>query len=70
MIHQVPGISPITRRQLLTGLGCGLASVGSAQDADIKLRIGEINLELGPRQVIKTLAYNGQVPGPNRVHGT
>jgi len=35
-----------------------------ADPADITLRIGEISLELGPRRVVKTLAYNGQVPGP------
>jgi FtsP/CotA-like multicopper oxidase with cupredoxin domain len=64
MIRQFSDISPMTRRQLLAWVGCGLTSVGSAQDADIKLRIGEINLELAPRRVVKTLAYNGQVPGP------
>jgi FtsP/CotA-like multicopper oxidase with cupredoxin domain len=64
MIHQFAGISPMTRRQLLASVGCGLTSLGRAQDADIKLRIGEINLELAPRRVVKTLAYNGQVPGP------
>ena len=33
-------------------------------DADVTLRITEINLEVGPGQFIKTLAYNGQAPGP------
>jgi FtsP/CotA-like multicopper oxidase with cupredoxin domain len=32
--------------------------------ADVTLRIGETTLELGPRRSVKTLAYNGQVPGP------
>jgi FtsP/CotA-like multicopper oxidase with cupredoxin domain len=35
-----------------------------AGDADITLRIGETTVELAPRRTIKTLAYNGQVPGP------
>ncbi len=33
-------------------------------DADITLRIGDITLELAPRRTVRTLAYNGQVPGP------
>ena len=32
--------------------------------ADVTLRIGEMSHELAPRRVVKTLAYNGQVPGP------
>ena len=32
--------------------------------ADVTLRIAETTVELGPRRVVKTLAYNGQVPGP------
>jgi FtsP/CotA-like multicopper oxidase with cupredoxin domain len=32
--------------------------------ADITLRISEINAEIGPGHSIKTLAYNGQTPGP------
>jgi FtsP/CotA-like multicopper oxidase with cupredoxin domain len=35
-----------------------------AGDADVTLRIGEITLELAPRRTVRTLAYNGQVPGP------
>ena len=31
---------------------------------DITLRIGELNLELGPKRFVKTAGYNGQVPGP------
>jgi len=33
-------------------------------DADVTLRIGEMTLDLGPRRSVRTLAYNGQVPGP------
>jgi FtsP/CotA-like multicopper oxidase with cupredoxin domain len=35
-----------------------------AGDADITLRIAETTLELAPRRTVRTLAYNGQVPGP------
>jgi FtsP/CotA-like multicopper oxidase with cupredoxin domain len=40
------------------------ASQVARSAADITLRIGEINLEVAPRRFIKTLAYNGQAPGP------
>jgi FtsP/CotA-like multicopper oxidase with cupredoxin domain len=33
-------------------------------DADITLRIAETTLELAPSRTVRTLAYNGQVPGP------
>jgi FtsP/CotA-like multicopper oxidase with cupredoxin domain len=33
-------------------------------EADITLRIAEMTLELAPRRTVRTLAYNGQVPGP------
>ena len=54
-------------------MGLGLCSaIGSSQstkpvattEADITLRIQEITLDLAPRRSVKTLAYNGQVPGP------
>jgi FtsP/CotA-like multicopper oxidase with cupredoxin domain len=64
----------------LTGYLLSSASVGFGQrsgatttsssgaqpqgDADINLRIGELTLDLAPRRSIRTLAYNGQVPGP------
>jgi FtsP/CotA-like multicopper oxidase with cupredoxin domain len=35
-----------------------------AGPADITLRISEMTLELGPRRRVKTLAYNGEIPGP------
>jgi FtsP/CotA-like multicopper oxidase with cupredoxin domain len=38
------------------------AASGSA--ADITLRIGEITHELAPGRTVRTLAYNGQTPGP------
>ena len=54
-------------------MGSGLAlALSSSQralsadspDADITLRIQELSVDLGPRHTVKTLAYNGQVPGP------
>jgi FtsP/CotA-like multicopper oxidase with cupredoxin domain len=37
---------------------------GAHSSADFTLRIAENNLEVGPHRFIKTLAYNGQSPGP------
>ena len=33
-------------------------------DADVTLRVAETTIELAPGRTIRTLAYNGQVPGP------
>jgi len=33
-------------------------------DPDVTLRIGDVTIELAPGHTIKTLAYNGSVPGP------
>jgi FtsP/CotA-like multicopper oxidase with cupredoxin domain len=33
-------------------------------EADVTLRIGEMSLDLGLRRSVRTIAYNGQVPGP------
>jgi len=41
-----------------------LARATDEPAADITLRIAEINADLGNGHVVKTLAYNGQVPGP------
>jgi FtsP/CotA-like multicopper oxidase with cupredoxin domain len=64
----------MNRRQFLAAAGGGisLAASGFAQAsgdreqslADIRLRIQEITLELAPNRLIKTIAYNGQAPGP------
>jgi FtsP/CotA-like multicopper oxidase with cupredoxin domain len=32
--------------------------------ADITIRIAEIAVELAPKRIVKTVTYNGQVPGP------
>ena len=35
-----------------------------AGDADITLRIAPVTLDIAPKRSIKTIGYNGQVPGP------
>jgi FtsP/CotA-like multicopper oxidase with cupredoxin domain len=58
----------MNRRRFIaeTGAAC-LASLerGRAQDkADVTLRIAAVDVEIAPRRVIKTIGYNGGVPGP------
>jgi FtsP/CotA-like multicopper oxidase with cupredoxin domain len=60
------GCPEMTRRELLSLTGC-LISTGTlarANPADITLRLSETNVELGPGHTVKTVAYNGKVPGP------
>lgn len=45
-------------------LAFSAAAAVPATPADITLRISEITADLGPGHSIKTLAYNGQTPGP------
>jgi FtsP/CotA-like multicopper oxidase with cupredoxin domain len=67
----------MTRRDLLSLTGCWMSAaalnsgqsssgvvVPDSRDADITLRIGEVTVELAPRRSVKTLAYNGETPGP------
>src|ERR1700735_2869777 len=71
--------SDMNRRQFLSSTGLVLASrslpgvlraqAGSSAasrpgEPDYKLRIEPCTLEIGPGVTIKTLGYNGQVPGP------
>ena len=45
----------------------GPATVSASQvtgPADLQLRIGSVAWDLAPKRSIRTLAYNGQVPGP------
>ena len=54
----------ITRRRLLAlGSACA-AGLAADPPADITLRIGEITVDIGRGHSVKTLAYNGQIPGP------
>lgn len=55
------GASNLTRRQWLYLAG---AACARSESADIRLRIAETTLELGPKRSLRTVAYNGQVPGP------
>lgn len=60
----------ISRRELLKMSGwaaasCALPAIAQQSSAaDHRLEIAPFTLEVAPRHRIKTLAYNGQVPGP------
>jgi FtsP/CotA-like multicopper oxidase with cupredoxin domain len=58
----------ISRREILKLTGaaalCDTRSLARAAEPDYKLAIAPLTLDLSPRQRIKTIAYNGQVPGP------
>lgn len=49
---------------LAAALSSNTARPADAPQADITLHIQEITLDLGPRHSVKTIGYNGQVPGP------
>jgi FtsP/CotA-like multicopper oxidase with cupredoxin domain len=59
-----------TRRDLLklSGLTVAAASLGMRSQStganDYTIDIAPCSIELGPKKTIKTVAYNGQVPGP------
>ncbi len=42
----------------------GLAAAAFEGPPDVTLRIGHLTLELAPGRRVRTVAYNGQVPGP------
>src|ERR1700684_4149549 len=47
--------------------GAALASgrpAGGPMPADVKLEIAPLALEIAPGKVVRTVAYNGRVPGP------
>ena len=52
------------RRHFLASLGAAAAVPSGLLGADFTLRIAPANIEIAPRKVIRTLAYNGSVPGP------
>jgi FtsP/CotA-like multicopper oxidase with cupredoxin domain len=60
------GVSAIDRRGFLALMGSRLAAQVAPQNpkADITLRISPVELEIAPRRTIKTIGYNGSVPGP------
>ncbi len=54
----------MTRRDFLaSATALTLPSVAAAQDV-IKLRIAPVTLDIGLKHTVRTIAYNGQVPGP------
>lgn len=62
--------SELTRRGFVRGAGAVAGSlllhgpVSAAAKADITLEIAPCTLEVSPKRHIRTVAYNGQVPGP------
>jgi len=46
------------------GAATAAAAAQTAGPADLQLRIASVSLDLSPKRSIRTLAYNGQVPGP------
>jgi FtsP/CotA-like multicopper oxidase with cupredoxin domain len=55
------------RRRDFLALPIGVVAAAGARgqdSADVTLRISEITWELAPKRTIRTLAYNGQIPGP------
>src|ERR1700749_4620229 len=56
-----------SRREILALAGaCMMRRRAEAADtpADYTLRISEVDHEIAPGRIVRTLAYNGQVPGP------
>jgi len=54
------------RRHFLASLGAAAVPAGlfGAEPADFTLHIAPASFEIAPHKVVKTIAYNGQVPGP------
>jgi len=59
-----PRGSGVTRRQLLALAAACVPASADITPADITLHISEIITDLGRGHSVKTLAYNGQTPGP------
>ena len=57
-------IKEMTRREFLGTLSAAAALAQSPEKPDFTLRIGPVSLELAPKKVVKTVGYNGSVPGP------
>lgn len=71
-VNKLSGQSSISRRNFMAGAGALLSSRALAAllpqppagKADHTLRIEPCSLDIGPGISVKTIAYNGQVPGP------
>jgi FtsP/CotA-like multicopper oxidase with cupredoxin domain len=58
----MPAPGALSRREFLVLAGSALVIPQTAPD--FALRIAEITHEIAPKRMVRTLAYNGQVPGP------
>jgi FtsP/CotA-like multicopper oxidase with cupredoxin domain len=64
---RLPAAFFMNRRHFLATLGAAASVSALAQQTpkpDFTLRIGPVNLEVQPGKVVKTIGYNGAVPGP------
>jgi FtsP/CotA-like multicopper oxidase with cupredoxin domain len=53
------------RREFIATIGTAAACWAAPEPkADIALRISPVEIEIAPRRTIKTIGYNGSVPGP------
>src|SRR5690348_7212043 len=63
----VAGLNSAVVRRAARGIAADDLAIdgrATAADADITLRISEVTFDVGPQRSVRTLAYNGQVPGP------
>ena len=60
------GVAAIDRREFMAAVAMRLAAQVAPENpkADITLRISPVEMEIAPRRTIKTIGYNGSVPGP------
>lgn len=62
----------VSRREFLTTMGAGVACAALSpsarslweQQPDYRLEIAPLRLEIAPKKMVETVAYNGKVPGP------
>jgi FtsP/CotA-like multicopper oxidase with cupredoxin domain len=59
-------VSAIHRRDFLAVIASRLAAQIAPENpkADVTLRIAPVEIEIAPKRTIKTIGYNGSVPGP------
>jgi len=55
----------MNRRHFLASLGvAAIPSLRAADKPDFTLHIAPVSFEIAPRKIVKTIAYNGSIPGP------
>src|ERR1039458_7903243 len=54
----------MTRRDFLATAAAASASPRLVAQETVQLRIAPVTFDLGPKHSVRTVAYNGQVPGP------